>query len=356
LGYALAPELGNLKKLEYLYLNGNMIKGLIPESLTGLTAMKDMDIGYNALYTHSNELRKFLNGIAPGWEATQTIAPANLAAHPIANSSILLTWTPIRYTGDTGKYMVSCSLKPDLHRYPRETENKRTSQMTVTGLKRDTIYYFAVKTRTGPHDRNKNTVMCDPSQEVSCKTKNADTVTISGCIKEPEGKGVPDVALTFSNFGGSTAANGSGCYAHEVIEGWSGIVKPVKTDYFFSPAARSFSNVISNRDSEDFTAIYRMIRDFQVHREEEKSWIIIREYAVIETTLKYPEYAASFLISRKQPGEEYRLVQQFFPAEIREGSYTYNDTFIDKGKTYTYKIDALDSAGTVIATSGEQTI
>jgi len=354
---ALPQELGLLENLEYLYLNGNKLLGLVPGSLTCLTALIDADISYNALFTHSKKLREFLNSKNPGWESTQTVAPARLTAYPIANNSILLTWTPISYTGDTGRYKVYFSPTSGLpYKLSGDTEDKRVSQMTVTGLNRNTKYYFVVKTRTEPHDRNKNAVISELTFEVSAKTKNANNVTVSGVIKEPEGKGVPNVTLSFSNFGGSTASNGSGFYSHEVVEGWSGIVKPAKTDYFFSPAGKSYSNVVSNRDREDYTAIYRMIRDFQVRREEEKSWIIKREFAVIDAAVKHPEYADTFIIYRKQPGEDYRLVHQFFPTDFQEGNYTYNDTFVDRGKSFTYKLAALNSAGTVIATSGEQTI
>lgn len=354
----LPAELGHLVNLEYLYINSNKIWEAIPASLRNLTRLKDLDIGYNALFTFGTKLKDFLDGKDPDWADTQTAAPLNLRAYPLSNTAMLLTWMPIAYTGDAGHYKAYSAQKSGY--YPvaagGTTKDKHASQLTIAGLKRNTTYYFVAKTRTEPHEYNKNTVISQIGAEVSAKTKNANNVKISGIIKNPEGKVVPGVTLTFSNFGGSCGSGGSGNYSHEVVYGWSGIAKPAKSGYVFSPASRAYANVTSEKVEQDYTAVYGMIHVFSVQRRQEQAWFIKRDYADIHLTIHYPEYADRFIIYRKEREKPYQLVREFFPADLEQGNYSYTDTFIDKDISYTYMLAALNSAKTVIAVSDEKKI
>ena len=62
------------------------------------------------------------------------------------------------------------------------------------------------------------------------------------------------VALTASNGGTCTASNASGQYSCAVPSGWSGTVTPSLSGYSFTPASRSFTNVISNQAAQAFSA------------------------------------------------------------------------------------------------------
>ena len=107
---------------------------------------------------------------------------------------------------------------------------------------------------------------------------------------------------------------------------------------------------------QDYTAIYGMIHAFSVQRKREQAWLIKRDYADIHVTIHYPEYADRFIIYRREQEKPYRLIREFFPADIEQGNFSYTDAFIDSDISYTYKLEALNSAKTVIATSGDQTI
>jgi len=76
------------------------------------------------------------------------------------------------------------------------------------------------------------------------------TYTISG------NAGVAGATLMYTNgTPQSVLADGSGNYSITVPLGWSGTVTPVKTGYLFSPVNRTYSNVVANSVSQNYTAI-----------------------------------------------------------------------------------------------------
>lgn len=168
---SIPPELGNLASLKYFYLNGNAFSGEIPISLTNFTNLSIADIGYNVLFTADATLVAFLNSNDPDWANTQTIAPTNPAASAQSNTSIMLTWTPIPYTSDTGSYRVFYSTIPGgPYSFFDTTTDKTISQMEATGLAPGTQYYFVIQTHTDAHAGNQNALDSEYSQEVSATT------------------------------------------------------------------------------------------------------------------------------------------------------------------------------------------
>ena len=76
--------------------------------------------------------------------------------------------------------------------------------------------------------------------------------TISGTILF---NGSPLSGVTMNGLPGSPVTNGSGTYSSVVNPGWTGTVTPARTGYTFSPANRSYTNVMSNIGNQDFTAL-----------------------------------------------------------------------------------------------------
>jgi len=171
---SIPPELGNLSDLVFLYLQSNRLIGNIPSSLANLTdlALFHTYINYNGLYTNDEMLRIFLNSKNWWWEDSQTIAPANVSAAAISNSSIRVSWPPIIYTGDTGGYKVyyNTTSGGGNWTYSGMTTDKYASFFNVTGLSAETTYYFVIKTQTDPNNMNSNTVVSDYSEEISAAT------------------------------------------------------------------------------------------------------------------------------------------------------------------------------------------
>ncbi len=174
-------EVGNLTNLTSLQLNANQLTGSIPSSISNLVNLSayNTNISYNALYTDDDGLRTFLNSKDENWEATQTTAPTGVsAAVGTTDDSMDITWAPITYTSNNGGYQVFYGTGPGgPYTLFDTTANKTTVSMTVTGLTPGETYYFIIKARTNSHGLNANTVVSDPSEEISAAAGPTITVT-----------------------------------------------------------------------------------------------------------------------------------------------------------------------------------
>jgi len=81
---------------------------------------------------------------------------------------------------------------------------------------------------------------------------SSDLVTVWGFIQESDGTGINGVTLSFSNGGGTTSTNADGFYNYNVTLGWSGSVTPSLEGWVFDPPSRSYSNVTSGQDSQNY--------------------------------------------------------------------------------------------------------
>ena len=96
-----------------------------------------------------------------------------------------------------------------------------------------------------PSNRTYNTVAAD--QTLQNYTATAILATVSG------NAGVAGAILSYTDGGAkSTTADGSGNYNFAVPFNWSGTVVPSKSGYIFSPATRSYSNLITNASSQGY--------------------------------------------------------------------------------------------------------
>jgi S-layer family protein len=94
-----------------------------------------------------------------------------------------------------------------------------------------------------------------PSQTV---TFNLDDVSLTDtCFTISGNAGVADATLNYT--GGSTTADGSGNYSFKVPTGWSGTVTPSKGGYVFSPANKTYSNVVADQTEQNYTAIPALV-------------------------------------------------------------------------------------------------
>jgi hypothetical protein len=55
---------------------------------------------------------------------------------------------------------------------------------------------------------------------------------------------------------------------------------------------------------------------------------------------------------------DYHVVKEILPSELepQTGNFSFNDEYLEKNMTYTYKVEALDLDGRVIGVSNEKTI
>lgn len=164
-------ELGNLSDLRYFSLNSNNLVGEIPASFAGLTQLiaSGSSLGYNALHSTDPAVTAVLDAAAPGWQDTQTVAPAGVSAVPVAGDTVNVSWTPIHYTADDGYYEVGSSDVsggPYVFLPQNRTAGKSVSSLDVTGLPAGHDF-LVVRSVTLPHAHNtKNTVASPVSEEV----------------------------------------------------------------------------------------------------------------------------------------------------------------------------------------------
>ncbi len=89
-----------------------------------------------------------------------------------------------------------------------------------------------------------------------------------------------------------------------------------------------------------------------------KAWIIKKSWVKLEATMEEPDLPliARYLIYRKGPGGEYRILKELTSADVQGDSLTYYDPSVEKTKIYTYKVAGTDSQGNIVAVSNEKTI
>jgi Leucine-rich repeat (LRR) protein len=164
---SIPAALGNATSMVVLDLSANSLSGAMPSSLTRLSSLGGIGIGYNALYTNDAVLSAFLDFMQPGWEYTETVPPTNVNAETQPDLSVLVSWLPINYMADSGRYQVWAStISGGPYTLSGLTFTKSSSSLSLRGLAAGT-YYFVVETTTDANAHNRNAVSSNFSPEIS---------------------------------------------------------------------------------------------------------------------------------------------------------------------------------------------
>ncbi len=91
----------------------------------------------------------------------------------------------------------------------------------------------------------------------------------------------------------------------------------------------------------------------EVEKRTERAWIIRRDYGYITVVVnkEVPYTVARYRLWRKPVAGGYELRREFIESDFSYGRLVYIDKYLDKGKSYVYRIEALDCTGRVIAAS-----
>jgi hypothetical protein len=175
-------EVGSLQNLEKLRLASNRLTGSIPTVLKGLSALANLEIEFNGLYAADSGLGGFLDGLAPGWRDTQTIAPTVISVTKQTASSVEVKWTPIGFTAHEGYYEVlfrTGATAVGEYESLGKTANKSVTSLVINVpvLLPGNSYYFVVRTKTLSHENNINEVLSDVSPEYELR-EAAYTITV----------------------------------------------------------------------------------------------------------------------------------------------------------------------------------
>ncbi len=98
--------------------------------------------------------------------------------------------------------------------------------------------------------------------------------------------------------------------------------------------------------------------DLSGQRLVEKAWIIQREYGKLTVAVDNPASIVVdvYVIYRNAGGQGYQILQQLGGSSVSGAQWNYNDTFLEQGTSYTYKIVAVDALGNIIGESNEISI
>ena len=161
--------LGTRKQEREVSMSNNRLGTFFQVADEGQFQLDPMVVGID----QSNANRGFLDEAQVGeaFGSTQTVPPADLRVTDLTGSTITLSWTPIRYTGDRGGYrvMMRTSLG-DSSEWVATVEDKESSSVTVTDLEPATEYFFTLRSFTNPHANNQNQVVSQLSEKISATT------------------------------------------------------------------------------------------------------------------------------------------------------------------------------------------
>ncbi len=164
---ALPAQLGYLSSLQSLNLNSNMLSGDMSTLITHLTNLISLNLSYNALNPTDSGVRDFLTTHQKDWAATQTVPPTNIHAVVQSATSVMLTWTPIAYTGDGGYYEVLAFDPYGPLKSLGKTADKTATGLTITGLTPDATYALVVRAVTPKHGTQQNDLTSDLSDPIN---------------------------------------------------------------------------------------------------------------------------------------------------------------------------------------------
>ena len=89
-----------------------------------------------------------------------------------------------------------------------------------------------------------------------------------------------------------------------------------------------------------------------------EAWIIEKEFVEITTTVENPGSVpiVKYVIYRQAPAGEFTAIGEVPASQLQGNSFTFEDTDIEKGKKYTYRVEAVDENGVVVGATAEKII
>ncbi|HVP90035.1 MAG TPA: SBBP repeat-containing protein [Terriglobales bacterium] len=298
-------------------------------------------------------------------------APSNLQASALSATSARLTWADNSYneddflverkTGAAGVWAQVGAAAAD------------ATAFTDNGLSESTLYYYRVRASNGAgaSGYSNEAAVTTPANQPLLRLPLADTSF--GAVNECA---LLDLTTTLHNDGGAPLTvtsvawtSGSAdftCRAPATpfsIPALSSQAVTVR----FSPLATGAEAAVFTVHSNDaanpavaFNAsgsgfVPKITLSLQVQRQVERAWIIRREYGrvTITVTKSAPFNVTTYRLSRRTGTGAYQAIKDFAEANLPSGTVTYIDMFLVTGTSYTYKVEALNCSGAVLATSAE---
>ncbi|MBI2214029.1 MAG: fibronectin type III domain-containing protein [Acidobacteria bacterium] len=247
---AIPPSIGTLTQLDEASLSHNALSGQIPAEIANCTLIADgyLSLGHNALYNLDGSIGPFLARVAPGFAATQTVAPANARVTAARERSLVVSWDPIAYTADNGGYVISVSPSSGgPFQAAVTTPDKLTSTFTLDGLAPSTDYFIRVATATYPTPENKNTVVSDAGPVIAARTTSG----------APAPASVVVVGIGNGIYQDAEVAGGSDSYTLANVGDVATTITLAQEGDFFSQSPTSFALAGGSVQTVELTGVAR---------------------------------------------------------------------------------------------------
>ena len=120
---------------------------------------------------------------------------------------------------------------------------------------------------------------------------------------------------------------------------------------------------ISDNDHPDISdtsnAVFSILMniDLVAERREARAFSIVRQYGRIQFLIGNASVPVSeYRLMRRKGGEDFIVLKAIALSELQNNQFQMQDKYLEKGATYTYRVEAYDAAGQLIGISSEKTI
>lgn len=192
---------------------------------------------------------KFFRGFRFAADAAENAAPqkANLI-YPQNNSSEIDSAVQLKWQSSTDieDDVVAYDVYVSTNANPASVvaSNILDTTFQFTNLSSNTTYFWKIIAKDNQGNATESATW-------SFSTKTLNTFTMSGSVLTEFDTPMPDVQLV--GFDTPVITNEQGQFSTEVVQGWTGKVRPFKLDYSFTPNSREFIDIKADTGTIDFT-------------------------------------------------------------------------------------------------------
>ena len=130
------------------------------------------------------------------------------------------------------------------------------------------------------------------------------------------------------------------------------------TDDFHKVKTVVSDNLGNKAEDEINILVYNLNVRLEAERKEERAWIINKQYGELGLLVNNPGSTpvSKYILYKKESNGGYEAIKEIPFSEFKKGKYIYYDKYLDKDKTYTYKVEVINPDGIIIATPEPVTI
>lgn len=304
-------------------------------------------------------------------ELTAPIAPSDLQAAALSATSVRLTWTDNAYNEDGFKIERKTGAAGTWAQVG--TAGEDAAGFTDRSLSELTTYYYRVRAFNNAGDSGYSNEASVTTPENKPKLRLPVAGIDFGSVNVCEFK---DMTTTIYNDGGAdlavsavTRASGSSDFSYK-SPSLPETVPPLGSKTItlsYAPSATGSAGAvfrISSNDPDNPTAdfsvggtgfIPAITIGLEVQKGTERAWIIRRDFGRLTVTVnkEAPYAVARYRLWRKVFGGDFELRKEFQESDFSYGRLVYVDKYLEKGKSYIYKVEALNCFNQVVAISSE---